>query len=251
MQVSRMRIDVAGCGAVGAPANGQTLSSRLFAIVTSATVLFALICAFAPAGTISASAQESVVVKALPPAPVDTARVNRIFEDAEKNKSGETFQLYSNKEKSADDTAPPVPMFLPKEIIGDIAKSADKGTDGGDDPVVTLKHGYVATHKFDKFELTLRGTNQVFSDEAPSDKSAAAPEPDYYSGFESTYSGGQVNFGFAGVHYVAEFECNEAKPDSDAECVTEAKAKEILNSLIFCNMDGRCIENGRELIDQK
>ena len=208
------------------------------------------------------TAQESVIVEALPPTPVDSQRIDKVFEAAAQNKGAGAIWSFSERSKSTLSAAPPVPMFLPPEIVGDLAKGAqqekgvlkDGGADGSATTIVSLEHGYVATRKFPKFDLIVRGTNQTFSEAGGGgQKSAPAPEPDYFDEFSATYSGGQINFGFAGVHYVAEFECDAIDPETEegADCVSEEEAVKIVKTFIFCNLDGRCIDDGRNLMKSR
>ncbi|MDX2287596.1 MAG: hypothetical protein NW217_02065 [Hyphomicrobiaceae bacterium] len=152
-----------------------------------------------------------------------------------------------------------MPLFVPAEIVDPRQASSGQKRAGGPaagEPVLHLDHGYVAEMAFERFDVTVRGTNQVFTEDVPGRKSAALapPRPDYIEPFEVDYAGGRINFGFAGGHYSVEFECRE--PDGDGEagqqatsCIDPATAQKIVDDLLICNAkDGRCLTGGMKFI---
>jgi hypothetical protein len=204
-----------------------------------------------------AFAQESVTVEPLPPAPIDTDRVARDLDAAAKRKGTVSVWSFSDRSKAALET-PPVPMFLPGEVVADLAGGSQKsagvlkqaGDGEADTRILNFPDEYFVIRQFGQVRVTVQGSRKEFDAEGGGKRKAArsAPSPDYYSGFNATYSGGQVNFGYAGAHYLVEFECEEGEEGQEAECITEADAERIVKSLALCNTDGRCIDNGTELI---
>ncbi len=240
----------------GANTRERTLAltgSRVIAAWGGAAVL-------AVAFATPAAAQTAPTFEAVP-APVDTSRINDLFA-SENRKSTLRLQLPVGSRKAAGQPPAPVPLFVPPEIVDPgVARSgqkrAAKAAEG--EPVLHLGHGYVAEMAFERFDVTVRGSNQVFTEGGPGRKAAAppAPTPDYIEAFEEDYAGGRISFGFAGAHYSVEFECRE--PDANGEqalqaasCIDEPTAKKIVDDLLLCSAtDGRCLTGGAKHIQPK
>jgi hypothetical protein len=198
-------------------------------------------------------AQESVVVEALPRVAIDNERVARDLADAARNKGTVAVWSFNERAKGAA-LALPLPMFIPGEVVADLAAGSEAGKGvlreksdtEADARIMSFADEVFVVRRFGNVRVTVQGTRKVFTDQGGGSekKAASAPAPDYYSGFTPTYSGGQINFGYAGAQYLVEFEC-ELGEDS---CITEADAERVVGQLALCNTDGRCIDRGTELI---
>ena len=222
-----------------------------------------LVCAILAVAVPSIAAAQTGSVAPLKPAQIDTSRFEREFDRLSQTKGAGSVWSFEERAKSTFDPQP-VPVFFPGELASDLGRGSDsskgvlsgKGASASPSSIMIFKDGYQVvrriegdakdTKKAAGYTLIIHGTNQAFNDGTPAaGKSGSDAGTDYYSGFLATYSGGQVSFGYAGAHYVAEFECDAP----ETECVSEADAERTVRSLALCSQDGRrCIDNGVDLV---
>lgn len=241
----------AGTVRLWVPAHLGTAAQSVFRAL-SLIVPLLLVALFSWA-TDAARAQESVSAEKLPPSVIDQSRVATDLDAIEREKGVTQIWSFNERAKSTLDAAP-VPLFLPSEVVTDLAGGSEKGAgvlkQSGDaeseSRIMVFENEYFVIRQFKEFRLTIHGTRQAFTSEGDvaSRKAQTSPAEDYDTGFTATYSGGQVNFGYAGADYTAEFECPEAIPG----CISEEKAVEVVKQLALCGTDGRCIDNGTGLI---
>lgn len=196
-------------------------------------------------------AQTANTVNPLQSSAIDVDRVARDLDTVAKNKGTTTVWTFDERAKATLD-APPVPMFMPPEIVADLSNGSQK-SDGkledtggeGESRILNFPDEYFAIRQFDKFSMTVHGTRKKFaaSGDPAGDKAVSAPSDDYYKNFTTTEGGGLVGFGYAGADYLVEFECDEGPG-----CIDATEAERIVRELVMCGADGRCVDNGTELI---
>jgi hypothetical protein len=220
-------------------------TSRATVARTSATC-GALLFAVAIAAS-SVMAQDSV--GRMVGAKIDQERFLKDFSAAADSKGASSAP--SSRVKSAYPT-PPVPLFVHPQLLADFNKGAStskgavRSSQSETSSFIVDEDGYVATHAFDRFMFSVRGTNQVYL-EPGVEKSVGAQEDYRPRPFTETESGGVITFGYAGANYIASFDCTVG----DSACVTSDEANRIVSELLVCVKDGRCIDNGAQLIRSK
>ena len=232
---------------------------RRFVQSKQASLVSAILMIVAP----SVAAAQTGSVAPLKPAQIDTSRFEREIDRLSQTKGAGSVWSFEERAKSTFDPQP-VPVFLPGELASDLGRGSEsskgvlsgKSADAPASSIMIFKDGYQIVRRIEGdtkdakkaagYTLIIHGTNQAFNDGTPSaEKSGSDAGTDYYSGFLATYSGGQISFGYAGAHYVAEFECDVA----ETECVSEADAERTVRSLAACSQDGRrCVDNGIDLV---
>lgn len=227
--------------------------SHLVAGFLRALLFLILIIRSLAAAPNAALAQESVIAEKLAPAVIDQSRVAADLDAVQREKGATQIWSFNERAKAALE-APPVPLFLPAEVVSDLAGGSEQkagvlkqsGDGDSESRIMVFDNEYFVIRQFKDYRLTIHGTRQAFSSDGDvaSRKAQTAPAPDYDKGFTATYAGAQINFGYAGADYTAEFECTNALPG----CIAEEKAVEVVRQLALCGTDGRCIDKGTELI---
>lgn len=202
-----------------------------------------------------AAAQQDLATKT---ATIDRDRVSRHIADAAESKSRNVHRF--SKSAAAPMQRVPVPVFLPLESLDDYEDSENKSAVatsrgiGGSKSVggpgslfVPLSDGYTVSRAFDRFDLVVRGTNRIFADGRDGAKAADTPASDYVNEFSQNEDGGVITFGYVGAHYSALFECKSG----GFQCVTAAEAKQIVDELLLCGFDDRCVERGPDNIGRQ
>jgi hypothetical protein len=211
-----------------------------------------------PPGT--AAAQDADVVEELPKAAIDMDRVARDLEDVASKSGTVTIWSFEERSKTKLEEGPPVPMFMPAEVAADLADGAEvskgvvreSGGVEGDTRIMNFDDEYFIVRQYGNVRVTVHGTRKVFSTEPETARKAAeGPAPDYAPVYSATYAGAQVNFGYAGAHYLVEFECSEDREGVELtgkSCVSENDAMKIVDAMALCSGDMQCIDKGTELI---
>ncbi len=110
----------------------------------------------------------------------------------------------------------PVPVMLPSGIV---MPANEKQT------VAFTSDGYFASYPGAKYDIIVNGTNEVFDTKDPN----ASDDERLNMAFNAMEAGAQVAFSRFGADYLVEFECNII--DSDAGCITEDEAFNVVNGL--------------------
>lgn len=199
-----------------------------------------------------AYAQESAAIVQVPKTSYDVGRVSGIFDKLEAEKSTAVFSFADRAKASFPEI--PIPMFVPGELLEDLASgSAKSATDPADDTATACRgdgslvehpDGYLASCAFETFDLVIEGTSRVFGTDT-SKSTAEAATVDYVGDISDGEAGVSVPFGFAGAHYIAFFECRKG----EADCVSEKGAKDLIDRLVLCALGGKCLENGTAVIE--
>ncbi|WP_295556785.1 hypothetical protein [uncultured Hyphomicrobium sp.] len=189
----------------------------------------------------------------LAPSVIDQSRVAADLDAVQRDKGTTQIWSFNERSKSTLD-ATPVPLFLPTEVVSDLAGGSEKkggvlkqsGEEESESRIMVFANEYFVIRQFKDYRLTIHGTRQAFTTDGDvaSRKAQTTATPDYDTGFTATYAGGQINFGYAGADYTAEFECPDAVPG----CISEEEAVKVVRQLALCGADGRCIDNGTGLI---
>jgi hypothetical protein len=199
----------------------------------------------------SAAAQESVSVGAPRTAVTDTARVEQLFEPSATATDGDAPLAFPGTSERRDEFASSIPVFVPGGLFEELERNAipfagtSRGFEGEAEGASILfdEAGYFATLDFERFRMTVEGTNVVHGTPAELEATASIPAVDYYTPFALDYAGAAIQFGFAGVDYLVQFECKTG-PIEDGEgpsCITEEEAERLLSAFLVCNADAQCL----------
>lgn len=211
--------------------------------------IFVLFAASLDSSLLSASAQESSNALVRSGARIDMERLASDIATAIRNKSAAAVELPACAKSAAPGAF--IPLFIPRELRSDLeqncspSKSANsvRSASPGQGSFLVLEDGYAATRNFDRYELAIRGTREVFA--TAGSKTTAAP--DYWREFSENESGGEIAFGYAGAHYLATFECKVG----GTVCLTAEEARQAVANLLLCALDGQCIEGGTQQINAR
>ena len=199
--------------ACGAPANGEREPET--AAPDSATPPAVEPANDAPVRTGPAASQRVRVASS--EAQVDWEAARQDLAGRPRDEGARTFTVESGSQ------APPVPVLLPSGVA--TVQGAD--LDGG--PTFRpLDDGYFAKYPGADYDITVSGTNQVFSD-GRGDVPDAAPEMRY----QSTMTGAQVALSRYGANYLVEFECKSLPGARGGDCIDEETALEVARNLVI------------------
>lgn len=189
---------------------------------------------------------------------VDSSRIDRDFAAASSSKAADgALRLKflppegSAAEKGAGDGSPApqrnVPLLLAPPMISELNSTAEKS--GENVPTVTSTfvpnpNGYDASRDYGRYQMLIKAMTSEVA--APSDQNtkSAATGFDYPVELSDTETGRQATFGYAGAHFVVDFQCVAPSPS----CVTNAEIQRLLSSLVLCRYSGDCVQNAMQVM---